>query len=115
MPLNIKYQTIEEVLMSNKYEGKEGWMRVLFVALFWIVFYLTQLVLAALVVAQCAFTLISGAPNAQLLIFGDSLSRYVQEILRFVTFNSDQRPFPFSDFPKSDLIIPEEKVIPSEN
>ncbi len=94
--------------MSNQYEGNAGWMRVLFVAIFWVVFYLTQLVIAAVVVAQCAFTLISGAPNAQLLSFGDSLSRYVQEILRYITFNSDQRPFPFSDFPKSDLVIPSE-------
>ncbi len=94
--------------MSNQYEGNAGWMRVLFVAIFWVVFYLSQFVIAAVVIAQCAFTLISGAPNAQLLSFGDSLSRYVQEILRYVTFNSDQRPFPFSDFPKSDLIIPSE-------
>lgn len=94
--------------MSNQYEGNAGWMRVLFVAIFWVVFYLTQLVIAAVVVAQCAFTLISGTPNAQLLSFGDSLSRYVQEILRYITFNSDQRPFPFSDFPKSDLVIPNE-------
>lgn len=91
--------------MTNQYEGKNGWMRVLFVALFWFIFYLTQLVVAAVVIAQCLFTLLTGAPNEQLLKFGDSLSRYVQELLRYVTFNSDERPFPFSDFPKSDLII----------
>ena len=101
--------------MSKQYEGNAGWMRVLFVALFWLVFYMLQLLIAAVVVAQCAFTLISGAPNAQLLSFGDSLSLYAHEILRYVTFNSDQRPFPFSDFPKSDLVVPTETVIPSEN
>jgi len=92
--------------MSNQYEGKQGWIRVAFVALFWIVFYISQLVVAVVVAAQCAFTLIAGAPNPQLTAFGDSLSRYVQEILRYVTFNTDLRPFPFSDFPKSDLVIP---------
>jgi len=91
--------------MTDQYEGTEGWVRVLFVALFWVVFYLTQLVVAAVVVAQCVFTLITGQPNQQLLQFGDSLTRYVQEILRYITFNTDQRPFPFSDFPKSDLVI----------
>lgn len=91
--------------MTDQYEGKEGWIRVIFVALFWIVFYLTQLVVAAVVIAQCVFTLISGAPNLHLTKFGDSLSRYVHEILRYITFNTDQRPFPFTDFPKSDLVI----------
>ncbi len=91
--------------MSSQYEGNAGWQRVLFTAIFWVVFYISQFVLAAIVVAQCVFTLVGGSPNDQLLRFGDSMSRYVHEILRYVTFNSDQRPFPFSDFPKSDLVI----------
>lgn len=94
--------------MSNQYEGKTGWKRVLFVALFWVIFYISQFVIAAIVVGQCAFTLINGAPNSQLLAFGDSMSRYVQEILQYITFNSDRRPFPFEEFPKSDLVIPSE-------
>lgn len=96
--------------MSNQYEGKEGWTRILFVVLFWVIFYFSQFVVALVVVAQCAFTLIAGSPNTQLLSFGDSLSRYVQEILRYVTFNTDQRPFPFTDFPKSDIAISAESV-----
>jgi len=96
--------------MTNQYEGKNGWTRVLFVALFWFIFYLTQLVVAAVVIAQCLFTLITGAPNQHLLKFGDSLSRYVQEVLRYVTFNTDERPFPFSDFPQSDLVITAESA-----
>lgn len=91
--------------MSDQYEGKQGWIRVLFIAAFWLVFYVTQLVIAAVVVAQCLFTLITGNPNTYLLGFGESLSKYVQEILRYVTFNTDQRPFPFTDFPKSDIVI----------
>lgn len=94
--------------MSDQYEGKAGWTRVLFVALFWLVFYFSQFVIAVIVVAQCAFTMINGKTNAQLLAFGDSMSQYIHEILRFVTFNSDRRPFPFEEFPKSDLAIPSE-------
>jgi len=30
--------------MSNQYEGNAGWMRVLFIALFWVAFYLSQFV-----------------------------------------------------------------------
>lgn len=91
--------------MSQKYEGKVAWIRVLFVALFWVVFYLTQFVFLFVVIAQCAFTIITSKPNQQLLKFGDALTQYVSEILRYVSFNTDQRPFPFADFPKSDLVI----------
>jgi len=82
------------------------WNRILFVALFWIVFYITQLVVAAVVIAQCIFSVVTNNPNKQLVTFGDSLGKYIHDILRYVTFNSDQRPFPFSEFPKPDLIIP---------
>ncbi|NND81662.1 MAG: DUF4389 domain-containing protein [Gammaproteobacteria bacterium] len=92
--------------MENSNPQLAAWQRVLFVAIFWVVFYLAQMVVAAVAIAQCVFLLISGAPNEQLQKFGDSLSKFVHDILRYVTFNSEQRPFPFSDFPKPDIIIP---------
>lgn len=92
--------------MTEQYKGQTGWQRVIFVALFWIVFYVAQMVVAAVAVAQCVFVLLSNSPNEQLLKFGDAMSKYIHDILRYVTFNSDQQPFPFSDFPKPDLIIP---------
>lgn len=92
--------------MTENYQGQPGWQRVLFVALFWIVSYVAQMVVAAVAVAQCVFVLVSNNPNSHLLKFGDSLGKYIHDILRYVTFNSDQRPFPFTDFPKPDLIIP---------
>ena len=38
-------------------------------------------------------------PNENLAGFGALLVAYVSQILNFVTFNSESRPFPFSDFP----------------
>jgi len=92
--------------MNESYQGQTGWQRVVFVVLFWIVFYVAQMVVGAVAIAQCVFVLLTDNPNQQLLKFGDSLGKYIHDILRFVTFNTDQRPFPFSDFPKPDLIIP---------
>ena len=91
--------------MSDQYEGSATWMRVLFVVLFWIIFAITRFVIAAVAIGQCGFLIFTGKPNESLMQLGDSLSRYVNEILRFVTFNSDQRPFPFNEFPKSDLVV----------
>ncbi len=95
--------------MLTQYDSKTSWQRVLFTAVFWVIFYVSQLVLAAVVIAQCLFLLVGGKPNGQLLTFGERMSRYIHDILRFVTFNSEERPFPFSDFPKSDIIIAAEQ------
>ncbi|MBT8114742.1 MAG: DUF4389 domain-containing protein [Arenicella sp.] len=92
--------------MTEQNNNLNRWQRVLFVAIFWVVFYITQLVVGLIAVAQCVFLLVTEKPNEQLRTLGDSMGKYVHDILRYVTFNSDQRPFPFTDFPKPDLIIP---------
>ena len=101
------YQANHQASYQDNYEGNKGWMRILFTALFWLAFYVTQAVILAVVIAQAAFVIFAGGPNHHLLVLGDRLTRYVQDILRFVTFNTDKRPFPFDDFPKSDLVVPQ--------
>ncbi len=96
--------------MTEQYENKSTWLRILFVALFWIAFHITQFVILAVAIGQCLFTLFTGKANPQLMKLGHNLSQYVQQILAFVTFNSDQRPFPFNDFPQDGMVIEGEKV-----
>ncbi len=95
--------------MTEPTANKSTWLRVLFVALFWVIFHLTQFVILAIAVGQCLFSIFSGKPNEQLMKLGNDLSRYVQEILSFVTFNTERRPFPFNDFPNEGVIIEGEK------
>lgn len=101
--------TLTEEIMPEEYEKKSTWIKILFVAIFGVVFYITQFILFAVVVGQCLFSLFTGKPNEQLLKLGQNLSQYVHEILAFVTFNSDKRPFPFDDFPAGDKIIESEE------
>jgi len=43
--------------------------------------------------------LVSDAPNARLCTFGQGLGRYLRQIADFVTFATEEAPFPFSDWP----------------
>ena len=76
-----------------------AWCLVLFMAGFAIALYLTGIILLVLMLAQIVFTLLSGEDNSNLRRLGASLTRYVTEILAFLTYNSEQKPFPFSEFP----------------
>lgn len=76
-----------------------AWFRVLFMAGFAIALYLTGVILLVLMLAQIVFTLLTGEDNSNLRRLGASLTRYVTEILAFLTYNSEQKPFPFSEFP----------------
>lgn len=89
---------MNEVLKQNLTRS-ETWLRVLYVILFALIYTVAEIVLAAVVVVQFGFVLITGQRNPNLLEFGASLSRFMYDVLRYFTFLSDDRPFPFQPWP----------------
>lgn len=84
--------------IKDNIQNISTWKRVLFIIIFWLIFNLVELVLAVLVLFQVLAVLFSGERNQRVLDLGAQLSLYAYRILQFVTFNSDSRPFPFSDW-----------------
>jgi len=81
-------------------KSKATWLRLVFIVFFAILYGITEIVLTATVVIQFLWTLLTGAPNEKLLRLGQSLARYVYQIIRYLTYNSDERPFPIDlDWP----------------
>jgi hypothetical protein len=76
-------------------------LRILWMVLFAVVWQVAEIVLALVVLAQLAYRLFYSAPNGSLLSFGDSLSQYLAQIGRFGTFNSEEKPWPFADWPRA--------------
>jgi hypothetical protein len=75
------------------------WTRLIFMILFAAIFYVAVVVLVAGVLIQFLLKLFTGDPNARLTKLGESLARYVYQIVRFLTFNTEDMPFPWSDWP----------------
>jgi len=75
------------------------WQRGLYMLLFAFLLGVAKFVVFAVVVLQFLFVLFNGAPNAQLLALGQSLSSYIYQIILFLTFNSEAHPYPLSDWP----------------
>jgi uncharacterized protein DUF4389 len=77
------------------------WMRGLFIIVFGVIFYFLFFLIWLVVIFQFIMKLITTELNDQLLDFSDSLIRYVSQILLYITFKSEERPFPFSPWPGS--------------
>ncbi|MBZ0093665.1 MAG: DUF4389 domain-containing protein [Sulfuricellaceae bacterium] len=75
------------------------WLRGVFMVLLGILYSLAGTVLFVVALLQFVLVLLGSAPNARLLAFGRSLGRYVQQLVDFQTFNTEDKPFPFSDWP----------------
>lgn len=84
-----------------KYNIKRGsvWLRLLYMILFAVIYSVAEMVLAAVVVLQFIFVLVTTQRNLRLLSLGASLSRFLYQIFLYLTFNSEQRPFPFDEWP----------------
>ena len=75
------------------------WLRGVFMILFGILYSLVGTVLVVVAVLQFILVLTGNAPNTRLLTFGRSLGSYVQQIVNFQSFNAEEKPFPFNDWP----------------
>jgi hypothetical protein len=75
------------------------WLRGVLMILFGILYSLAGTVLVVMAVLQFILVLTGSAPNTRLLSFGRSLGSYVQQLVNFQTFNTEEKPFPFSDWP----------------
>ena len=79
------------------------WVRALFMVFYAIAYAIAELLIWTVAVIQFLFVLITGRVNGQLLRFGNNLTAYVYQIIRFLTFNSEAQPFPFSDWPDEPM------------
>lgn len=79
------------------------WVRFIYMVLFGLVLYGAYIVLFVTVFVQFLFTLISGTPNLKLLRFSDILCKFIKQCIDFECFLTEEKPFPFSDLPNSDI------------
>ena len=75
------------------------WMRLLYMIFFMAIFGVAQMVAAAVVLAQFLFKLLTGQPNPRLREFGGSVAAYFQQTAAFLTYHSEEMPFPFGEWP----------------
>lgn len=82
-------------------KSRSTWLRFAYMLLFAFIFYVAKFVLLAVALLQILAALFTGEPNARLTRFGESLSQYIYQTARFLTFSSEDMPFPFADWPES--------------
>jgi hypothetical protein len=81
---------IEEHLKS-----RSTWLRLFFMIVVSVFYAVARIVTTVVVIVQFCHVLLTGEANAPLRDFGRSLATYTYQIVAYLTFNSEQRPFPF--------------------
>ncbi|MBN4082563.1 DUF4389 domain-containing protein [Mariprofundus ferrooxydans] len=91
-------QTNTDELKSNL-KNSSVWKRLLFMILFSILYSAAEVVLAVVVLYQFLSLLITGKKNENILSFGAQISTYAYQVFSYLTFNTEDKPFPMSDWP----------------
>ena len=79
------------------------WKRLMYMLIFGVVFSLCRMVIFGVAILQFFSVLFTSAPNAKLQLFGRTVGLYISEITDFLTYFSEEKPFPFDkDWPSSE-------------
>lgn len=81
--------------MEENLKSRATWTRFLFMVLSYILVSLAGMVGSVVVVLGFLMVLFTGEVNRELRGVGQSIAAYIYENVRYLTFNTDERPFPF--------------------
>lgn len=85
--------------IKQNLNNRTTWWRALYMLLFTVFFCVAKIVIATVILFQFFTVLFTGNTNERLLILGQNLSTYVYQIMLYLTFNKDEKPYPFGDWP----------------
>lgn len=78
------------------------WQRIFFMAVFVFIAGFVRALLWAVIAFQVVTKLITGKINPNLRQLGATLASYLYQIMLFLTFNTDEMPFPFAELEGPD-------------
>jgi hypothetical protein len=83
----------EKLLVKNK------WQRGLFMLLFLIIKHFVSWLIVLIAILQFIIDLLANEPNDALIEFTKGLNNYLLQVVNFITFNTEIKPFPFGKWP----------------
>jgi len=87
---------------KNTLLSADFWLGLVYLIFFCVVWQVVEILLWLLVIAQVGCRLFGGGNNPQLAGWGNSLSQYVWQTGRFVSGASEQKPWPFMEWPAAN-------------
>jgi len=75
------------------------WIRAAYMFVCALAFGLTETLVCLLAIINLVYRAFKDENNQNIVDFGCALGRYVQQLTNFMTFNTEQVPFPFDKWP----------------
>ena len=91
--------SIDTVALSENIKEPSIWVNFFLKVIYLIFLNFIIPFLGFVTLLQLLFSLGSKKPNDNLISFSKKISIYIYQIINFITYSSDERPWPFNAFP----------------
>lgn len=91
---NENVSALEEKI-KTQVKDMNTWLRLFFMVFFIVIFYFVYAITCIVGLLQFVARLITGTTFANLSDFNANLATYAKDLVAFITFSSDKKPFPF--------------------
>ena len=90
--------------IEENIKSRSTWLRLLFMFAYYVIGTVATAVLSVVVILGFFWVLFTADKNSQLQQAGQAIAAYLYEIIRYLTFNTEDKPFPFgNDWPSADI------------
>lgn len=101
--MNTNNDGVKQISARKKGIATEAfWLRIVFMLLFLIAYQVAEILLAISIVLQVIFVALTGEKNQFLQQSGAGLSTYTYQVYRYLTYNREEKPFPFAPWPEGE-------------
>jgi hypothetical protein len=98
----VEVEEADDGKLEKNLKSRAVWLRLLFMCIYAMLAGLAVMVGSAVVVLGFLWLLFTGEVNRELRQVGQALAMYLFEITRYLTLNTDDKPFPFGGAWPSD-------------
>ncbi|MDP6969095.1 MAG: DUF4389 domain-containing protein [Gammaproteobacteria bacterium] len=88
--------------LINNLTSEAFWLRLAFMLLFLVLAEIAISIMTLLVLVQFVYRLLSGSLQAELYAFSSSLAKFILQTYQFLSYQTEQKPFPFFDWPMAE-------------
>jgi hypothetical protein len=90
----------QPIPVKENLKNRSTWLRLFFMFVMTLLYAVSRVVVSVVVLLQFFWVLLTAETNKPLEALGLSLATYTYQIIRYLTFNTEERPFPFDlDWP----------------
>ena len=88
-------EEVESGKIEENIKSRTTWLRLLFMVIYGLFISLAGMIGTVIVVIGFFWVLFTGEVNRELRQIGQAIASYMYDIIRYLTFNTDDKPFPF--------------------